>query len=696
MLLNANADVNAISAEGKTCLMVCMEQKDNYMFCQMMAYGPEIDTVDTKGWNVLIWAIRQGMLKLFIHEMGTKLTGESLFLACHYQDPQGFSPLHHAVMMDKYGDVKLICDLDLQYRYEKKEALVMIPDANGTTPLHIGAQNGNLDILDTLCSVVADLDPVNQWGETPLLIGARCGDLAVVTHLLDTHHHFVAAQADVVDNTGKGLLHHAVLSGQLDLVNTILVNKDGDNRRFSFPPFDINHVDKEGFTAVMIASREMQWQVIPSLVMAKANVHNGDRDGWTALMHAAYGGCTDTVCVLIDSRSALDMQDNAGCTALMHAVSLGNTECAECLIDARADLRVRNFTLQTALMVVKSTPQIKPSRRAACEEIVLDALREEEVRGRMCPDRGPGSIGLRKPEHVRGYIVLTIIGADELWLEGHQPHELNTYAYAECAPNAENRASCLTACCLSTNKPVFYETVRFDVPRLEADGVIVVVLFACTGKPLKLMAEMQEELKPTKVKKNNNSSNPDAASSALEKRFRQLQKAREKLLQKEAKAAKELNVEPTAADATTLQARRWANLELNWRLAGFGDYIALPPMPKGHYPLGFVTIRAASIQHVVAMGEPVKMSRQIRGSQSGRLHMELDFRADNIARCCHENPGWPGEPSVLSATPREGLLSGSDGGPAFPMPPLQDPASNPTVPWGQPRPLVIQTDTGEG
>ena len=51
----------------------------------------------------------------------------------------------------------------------------------------------------------------------------------------------------------------------------------------AFAKLEVNQTDNEGLTALMIAAQEGNWQLIPSLVLAGANVQAKDMDGYTAL-----------------------------------------------------------------------------------------------------------------------------------------------------------------------------------------------------------------------------------------------------------------------------------------------------------------------------------------------------------------------------------------------------------------------------
>lgn len=59
-------------------------------------------------------------------------------------------------------------------------------DANGYTYLHIAVQNESLDIIKLLISKGADINAIDIFGKTPLMIAisAFCGDRTIIDYLI--------------------------------------------------------------------------------------------------------------------------------------------------------------------------------------------------------------------------------------------------------------------------------------------------------------------------------------------------------------------------------------------------------------------------------------------------------------------------------------------------------------------------------
>ena len=83
-------------------------------------------------------------------------------------------------------------------------------------------------------------------------------------------------------------LLRAASAGNADTVRTLLAS----------PNVDVNGVDDQGNTALILAARLGHDEVVRTLLLAKADVRVKNKDGKTALMLAAEGGHDETVAAL--------------------------------------------------------------------------------------------------------------------------------------------------------------------------------------------------------------------------------------------------------------------------------------------------------------------------------------------------------------------------------------------------------------
>jgi ankyrin repeat protein len=156
------------------------------------------------------------------------------------------------------------------------------------------------------------------------------------------------------NDSGRTPLLESTMLGYEQIVNEILKHKP-----------QLEAVDEDGSTALILGAGFSRNQIIIKLVMAGANVNGRNRDtgetalvrasGWgtvecvttllnlgansnahygvTALMNTAFNNRVDCARVLLDWGASLDMIDKRGRTALYHAVAYQHFEIARLLAD---------------------------------------------------------------------------------------------------------------------------------------------------------------------------------------------------------------------------------------------------------------------------------------------------------------------------------------------------------------------------
>jgi len=101
---------------------------------------------------------------------------------------------------------------------------------------------------------------------------------------------------------------------------------------------DVNAVNKEGVTALMVASSAGRDGIARLLIQNEATVDIHDNDGWTALMYAADGGQWSVAKELIEAKADVNATDKKGWSPLMMALFQGRGAVSEQLIKASAKM----------------------------------------------------------------------------------------------------------------------------------------------------------------------------------------------------------------------------------------------------------------------------------------------------------------------------------------------------------------------
>jgi ankyrin repeat protein len=112
---------------------------------------------------------------------------------------------------------------------------------------------------------------------------------------------------------------------------------------------NINVRDKDGNTALMLASMNGDPEIVNLLIRKGADINARSATGYTALMYVSSKGDTAAAKLLIKKGADVNIRNNDGDTALMLASLNGNFEAAKLLVESGADVNARNNKGNTAL-----------------------------------------------------------------------------------------------------------------------------------------------------------------------------------------------------------------------------------------------------------------------------------------------------------------------------------------------------------
>ncbi len=277
---------------------------------------------------------------------------------------------------------------------EKSPALVDFRDENGTTPLHVAASRGNMEIIVCLLDNGAKIESQNAEAKTPLHLAATNDRADAVACLLKrgaaletrddylrtalvlcarergqaaTGRVLVEAGADVnaVDKVGDTALSLAAWRGKRELIELLLekgatVPARGEKwrdllseaashglatlfRRLTEGGQDLQAADASEGSLLPAAAAGGSAEIVASLLDKGFDPARPDRFGWTPLHYAARDGRTDTARILIERGALLDARTIMGQTAYNVARERGMEGVAGLLSAKRADTSAIRF-----------------------------------------------------------------------------------------------------------------------------------------------------------------------------------------------------------------------------------------------------------------------------------------------------------------------------------------------------------------
>ncbi len=117
------------------------------------------------------------------------------------------------------------------------------------------------------------------------------------------------------------------------------LNGDADHvKKFIDAGTDVNAMNQEGHTALMLAAYNGHTEIVTMLIDMDAVVDRRDLLGQTALLYASSGQFPETVRILLDKGAEPNIVDsNEHFSPLMHAATAGNLDAVKLLLEYGAD-----------------------------------------------------------------------------------------------------------------------------------------------------------------------------------------------------------------------------------------------------------------------------------------------------------------------------------------------------------------------
>jgi uncharacterized protein len=249
----------------------------------------------------------------------------------------GTSALHWAVRAGDASSAELLI---------RAGARVDTANRYGVTPLSLAARIGRADLIDLLLKSGASVKTAEATlpeGQTLVMQAARTGGVDAVKRL-------VAAGSDInarETRTGTTALVWAAVSNRSDVVRALAeaaADLNIQSRVTNYPHTQngvllsgveegVSYVGQTvlprgGWSAVMYAAREGAADAARALAEAGANLNLMDPEGTTALIIAIINAHWDTASVLIEKGADLNLADIKGMTPLYAAIdmhTLGDT-----------------------------------------------------------------------------------------------------------------------------------------------------------------------------------------------------------------------------------------------------------------------------------------------------------------------------------------------------------------------------------
>ncbi|KAK4291833.1 hypothetical protein Pmani_035357 [Petrolisthes manimaculis] len=267
-------------------------------------------------------------------------------------------------------------------------AYVDLRDEDGWTSLIWGARNNHTAIVKRLLELNADPNIKNRnYGDSALTWAAYNGRLNIVRDLLAA-----GATVDIPNLAGNTALTLAAegLGDRLGVLKVLIEN--GAN---------VNHLDDDGTSALIKASKKNHVEEVQVLLRAGANPDIRESNyGDTALGWASASGYTGVVRELVAVGTNLNLKNNNDVTPLLLATIKNHIPAAQVLLAAGADINERGGDGETPVMraVFLQLRGMVLTLLQHCPDLTLTNLNRKNVM-QMATQRGDQEIKKMISEH---------------------------------------------------------------------------------------------------------------------------------------------------------------------------------------------------------------------------------------------------------------------------------------------------------
>ncbi|KAJ4855817.1 ankyrin repeats (3 copies) domain-containing protein [Trichoderma breve] len=303
LLIEAGAQLDAKSKDGSTPLHIAVKEIETVRL--LLKSGADKEATDLEGRTPLYQSLADGTI-----EVATLLVDEGANVATAAKD--GRTPLHMALSLGSKGFG--IAQRLLQSDSIKAADYARAKAKDEATPLHIAAEHGPSEAIELLHRLGADVDALDDFGQTPLLISIYKKKWEIAELLIKA-----GANVDADEREGYAPLLGAVAGGSDRIVQLLLKAK-----------VDVDAVDEDGYSPLHLAVSQNEVNILQQLLKAGAKIDAvSEYRNQTPLHIAVRNKHSDIVKILLEKGASTTLYNSLDFSPLQHSLYIGNLELVQ-------------------------------------------------------------------------------------------------------------------------------------------------------------------------------------------------------------------------------------------------------------------------------------------------------------------------------------------------------------------------------
>ena len=288
-------EVNKPTHDGRNYLMWAANKGNVELMKLLLKKGADTEIVGDHGYTVMTFAANAGVQDTAVYSLLLN-TGTSVMDATR----EGATALH--LLISRLEDTEL-----LEY-FQRKGLPIEATDKAGNNLFNYAARRGNLPMMNTLIEMGLDYAGLNEEGGNAMMFASRSSrgysNPIAVFDYLDS----LGVEADIVTYEGRTPLHNLASSTKDEQVLDYFLDKC----------VNVNQVDKEGNTAFMNAIRGNNLANAQKLAPLMKDINHQNKEGFSALTYAITRNSTKAVDFLIAKGADLGIKDRKGRNLVFH------------------------------------------------------------------------------------------------------------------------------------------------------------------------------------------------------------------------------------------------------------------------------------------------------------------------------------------------------------------------------------------
>jgi len=321
--------LDAPNEDSMTPLLFAISSRQPEAASQLLDRGADHTVARDNGLTALHYAALRGYPDLIERLV-------SLGIDVNVQTNASSTPLLHASGNSEFAATRKLLELG---------ADTELPNSYGRTPLlNVARESGDVEMAQLLVEHGADVDAIDTFGDSPIVLAAWRGYAEIVDLLLDNN-----VDVPVDGRRGTQLIQYSAEKG-LDRLMARLVEGGAD----------LTLGSGHGASLVHAAALGGSGAIVGLLLEQGLDAATPDMFGWTPLHYAAVKGRAAVTEILAGMGVALEARTLSGHSAMSLAVDQGHHEVVNLLVGIGADASTRLFPELTGPYLGQAPPAETP------------------------------------------------------------------------------------------------------------------------------------------------------------------------------------------------------------------------------------------------------------------------------------------------------------------------------------------------